>query len=1451
MTFLERNAVWLGLFCVILVASLLRGAGQNWDGSRGWHFGEQWTVQQAVNMDLPDGVANYLDTATSRFNPRNVGPYYSAGTFPLFAGKLIAIAQNQDSYAGLTQTYRSVSAFSDLITVGLVFLIGRRLRGSLAGIVAAFLYGLAPITIQLSHFGTFDTTATMLASAVFYFGLRASGNLHLGYFLLGGLCAGLAMASIYPFTIVLTLLTLPLLEHLRRASRRQSGWRDWLRAMQRPLLLTLLSIGVALVIFRLAQPYAFQGPGLLDITPEDRWQVDTEMMMNTQRGLAEAWTSPEWALRVPVAYSFFNLILRGFGLVLGVTTVLALASTITGLVLMRRSLPTWQLYLVGWPLLIVFVNGRLFMQEVRLLLPAAPFLILIVTFFLVSLMRSSGRAAKWPTWARIAPLTIVLIATAASGLAMTSIFTSTQTRIAATQWIFENVPAGAGLLVEANDVLLPIPIDGYPAQSDYAITTLPIYDMDSDEKLDQLLAGLTASDFVILSSNRGYDSLPRVIEKYPMIARYYELLRTGGLGFDRVATFENSPTILGEQIIHEQLPMELTNFDHPTIEIYRKTTAYNEDQVRALLEPELVGPVVDIRSAVAGKNMLLMTDEQFAEQRASGTWSALFDPTGLTNRHPMLTWYLMVQLLGVIAVPISWRALRHLSDKGYAASKPLGLLIVATVAWLLGSYELLAFGRRSVYVSVLAVATPALLIVVNDPRRVAHELRSIWRWILTTEVLFAAAYVAFAWARRVNPDIWSAEHANEKLLDFATLNAVIKSASFPPYDPWFSGGIMNYYYFGYVPPALLSILSGVMPSVAYNLALASTFGMAVIVSWSIVANLVAATIGMKSARNVWKAIGIGLTGVLFYCIVGSLDLSRRIGMNYYDEIPLRPNISNRFGAVGDIVAGVWRGYEHRLQLGWNAFWYPSRVIPFTVNEFPYYTFTLADLHPHLLVIPFTLVAVLLGIGIVGLNHGPRPPAGALLVDSGNPEAASLSCWLRGCLHSSALRDRAVVLCMLALVTGAIYPMNTWSYPTYIAVTAIALFVLDCVGSLQAARRPANWTIDSHSLRRVGLSLLFVLIAGRALFYPFFQHTESQARGFVPTPFQTRPGQYMIIFGMFVFFCSAYLLGVIWQTYPRLRTGRLPVLPSSSIVLATFAALVAMAFLIDSILLLLASLCALVVASLLGDRHSPAHVFFCMLIGLAIGLSLFVERWALMGDFGRLNTVYKIHMDVWLLWSLMGAISLFLTARAIMRGGIPRVPGVLWAVAGAILILASLTFPLFATNGRLHDRLFHTEPTLDGMAFLREDAMDPPSLESGDEAAIHWMLEHVDGSPVVLEGLPSALTWGWRVSAFTGLPTVLGWFQPDIQRLRRPNHETLIQERIDDIQTMLGEARSFENIQPLLDKYQIEYIYIGPVERAIYRPEALLKFKLAAEKGLIETVYQDDHVTIYKYQPTDA
>jgi len=100
-------------------------------------------------------------------------------------------------------------------------------------------------------------------------------------------------------------------------------------------------------------------------------------------------------------------------------------------------------------------------------------------------------------------------------------------------------------------------------------------------------------------------------------------------------------------------------------------------------------------------------------------------------------------------------------------------------------------------------------------------------------------------------------------------------------------------------------------------------------------------------------------------------------------------------------------------------------------------------------------------------------------------------------------------------------------------------------------------------------------------------------------------------------------------------------------------------------------------------------------------------------------------------------------------------------------------------------------------------MDPPSLESGDEAAVHWMLEHVDGSPVVLEGLPSALTWGWRVSAFTGLPTVLGWFQPDIQRLRRPNHETLIQERIDDIQTMLGEARSFENIQPLLDKYQIE------------------------------------------------
>jgi uncharacterized membrane protein len=132
----------------------------------------------------------------------------------------------------------------------------------------------------------------------------------------------------------------------------------------------------------------------------------------------------------------------------------------------------------------------------------------------------------------------------------------------------------------------------------------------------------------------------------------------------------------------------------------------------------------------------------------------------------------------------------------------------------------------------------------------------------------------------------------------------------------------------------------------------------------------------------------------------------------------------------------------------------------------------------------------------------------------------------------------------------------------------------------------------------------------------------------------------------------------------------------------------------------------------------------------------------------------------------------------------------------------------------------------------------------DRDAIIWIQDNVKGSPAILEGFGGLYRWGSRVSVYTGLPTVLGWDWHQTQQ--RAGYGELIDQRREDVELMLGGEVPFEEIQLLLDRYHVKYIYVGALEHVYYSDEALQKFEDALAAGQLSIAYQNETVTIYEY-----
>lgn len=1405
--------LWLGL--ILLIGAAFRFVGLDWDQGRHLHPDERFLTLIVSGMRWPshDFFANYFNEAASTLNPANQGnAFFVYGDFPVLLVSAVATLLHRAVYDQVYVVGRVVEALVDVGTIAMVFLLARRLyRDHRIALLAALFYALSALAIQQAHFFVVDGFSVLFVTAALYFiaGIVQRGRWR--DYIFTGACIGAALASkfsVYPIgELVLVAAVVWLIRQLDDPN--ESALQVSARAAAG---LTIAGL-IAFTEFRLLQPYAFQGPGILGLHLAPRWLANGQMIQRIVNGTAEIPYTDQWADRFPVVFPLENLVLWGMGIPLGLTAVVGWIVA-TWQLLRNRMLS--HLVPVLWVAIIFALVGTEWVMYLRYFLPVYPALVVLAAWVLVWIWDHLPRRAA------AASIAVIAAGTLLYALAFTSIYTRPNPRVTASAWIAQNISQGTIVANEAPwDDSLPL---GSNTAARYTSLNLDLTAEDDPAKLQRLLSVLDRADYLFISSNRQYGSLTRLPVRFPMVTKYYDALFGGKLGFSRVADFTSYPQLFGIQIPDQGAEESWTVYDHPRVQIFRKDSSYSHARAEALVGRVNWQEVVRLspKQESDTHHLQLLNPAELAAYRSGGTWHSLFDPNSWANHVPLLFWVLGLLWTGVIAVPVLWIVCAPLPDRGYAFARPVGLLLVAWVVWWLASLRWVPFSQAGILLVGAVLAAAAGGLAWWRRAEMLAWLRAHLRLLLVEEALFWSAFGVLLLVRWLNPDLWHPTLGGEKPMDFAYLNAVIKSPYFPPYDPWFAGGYLNYYYFGFVLVAVLSKVTTIVPAVAYNLAIPTFFAFVVLAAFGVALGLLSQLRDRLPSRRVlvFALLGAGLVAV-----AGNLGELRVLG------------------AYGAALLG--HGAPVQIQ---NWFWDASRVIHHPpseagpITEFPGFTFLFADLHAHLLALPYTIVALGLGVAFV------RSLAG---------EDALATAWAR--------------LALLALSLGALWAINAWDVPIYtaLAIAAVALAALFRGAGSRSARLPSA----------VVRSLALVTI-GYAAFLPFHLRYVAAFAGFQRwNGSQTPIADYLTVHGLFLFSIGVAMvidlwfsrdlnpvarllrLGLRgWRRLPRLvRLHRRLVQGEPAYLLGVAAALlgllVPVVFLVfrrptPALIVVL-----MVFAGLLlprrPSRNEPALLWQAALVLVLAGLALtmFVEFFVAANiDIGRMNTVFKFYLEAWVLFAIAAAVAggqVFQLLRNRRSGFRP-----VWLSGFAVLFGAALLYPVLATPSRINDRFDRSVgASLDGARFTDRAvyAVGGQVIPlAPDRAAIQWAQTHLSGSPVIAEvnTAPLLYSWGNRYSVYTGDPAVIGWDWH--QRQQRPLLSPLVTRRVQDIQLAFSTQDPVTAWQ-IFARHGVQYVIVGPLERA-YFPNGIGKWAVA-DGRFWTPVYGNSGVTIYRLIPT--
>ncbi len=784
----------------------------------------------------------------------------------------------------------------------------------------------------------------------------------------------------------------------------------------------------------------------------------------------------------------------------------------------------------------------------------------------------------------------------------------------------------------------------------------------------------------------------------------------------------------------------------------------------------------------------------------------------------LAVWWVLFVGLGLVALPATSLVFAHLTDRGAGLAIPFAFGVLAVAAYWIGQIR---FGL------VAAVAALGVLLLFSGGALLRGvDLKT--RRYRDAVVVFTVAYLFLVAIRAFKPSVWPG--GGEKFLDFGLLASLLRSNVLPPQDMWFAGEPVQYYYGGHMLAAVFALLTDTPARFAYNTAIAGYYAAYVTAAWGL-AGAIAEGIGRP------YRIGGGLAA-FFVAIASNLSP------------PLRLLIWALPGEVGTGFAELLNLEVQGLATGpWSFnYWLASRVIEgdqwHLINEFPFFAFLNGDLHAHMM----SPVFLLLGTGLAYSYW--RTPA------------------------RDSLRRRLLLFAAIPPVAGILVVVNTWSFPAAVGIAWLAVLFAPVppwrlLPSHLADRfdhqAEESWPTN-EVYRIVGATGVAVLVAalGALVALPFILGPASgRSIGFLPHPRSDLPGL-MIVHGTFLAISAAYLaMRVRRSGWVRLGVGILILLAVTWVFRATAVALFGP---------------LLVGGWYLLRRRTHVDFETVLLVGV-MGLLLLVEFAFVLEEAGpgRSNTVFKVYAQVWALWSVAaGAMASWFFEPAGNRRTTRTRLGDLWQrvtnseaggasddsgvpgsdkgadrrssfspptdgpanspdgrqIATILLAVALVSLSFYAAFSLVWVVGTGEEsPTLDAHTYIED--RHPKEAD-----AIEWVSK-LEGQPTMVSA-PGVEIYRWvnGPSSMTGIPTVAGWAHEIGYR-----GEDDYRRRVRDVDILFDTEESTSRAV-LLEKYDVEYIYVGPIERDRYDVK-----NYDAEPG-ITLAYQDDYVTIYRVKSAE-